>query len=196
MSDKLMDQIFNLKFTSKQLARSAIKCEKEQGAEKLKVKKAIEKGNMEGARIYAQNAIRKKSEELNYMKLSSRLDAVASKLSTQAQMQSVTKNFANIVKSLEKSLASNNLEQIATTMNQFEKQFDTLDLQANVVNDMMGQQAAMSTPEDEVNSLISQVAEQHGLELNMALPTAGRTSAAPVAAGSDLTQRLTNLQAK
>lgn len=52
-------------------------------AERLKVKRAIEKGNMEGAKIYAQNAIRKKNEQLNYMKLASRLDAVVSRLDTQ-----------------------------------------------------------------------------------------------------------------
>jgi len=33
------------------------------------VKRAIEKGNIEGARIYAQNAIRKKTEQLNYLKV-------------------------------------------------------------------------------------------------------------------------------
>ncbi len=55
----------------------------------LQVKKAIEKGNMEGAKIYAQNAIRKKHEQLNYMKLASRLDAVVSRLDTQAKMQMV-----------------------------------------------------------------------------------------------------------
>lgn len=37
--DKLLEQIFNLKFTAKQLNRSAIKCEKEEKAERLKVKK-------------------------------------------------------------------------------------------------------------------------------------------------------------
>eukprot|EP00798_Chlamydomonas_sp_ICE-L_P028585 gene28584-31753_t len=48
--------IFNLKFTAKQLSKSAVKCEKEEKSEKLKIKKAIEKGNVEGAKIYAQNA--------------------------------------------------------------------------------------------------------------------------------------------
>jgi hypothetical protein len=32
------------------------------------VRRAIEKGNIEGAKIYAQNAIRKKTEQLNYLK--------------------------------------------------------------------------------------------------------------------------------
>eukprot|EP00250_Pteridium_aquilinum_P002620 c12842_g2_i1 orf=1-222(-) len=66
---KLLDQIFQLKFTSKSLVRQAKKCEKEEKSEKVKVKKAIEKGNMDGARIYAQNAIRKHNEQLNYLRL-------------------------------------------------------------------------------------------------------------------------------
>ena len=70
--DKLLEQIFQLKFTSKTLVRQAKKCEKEEKEEKLKVKKAIEKGNMDGAKIYAQNAIRKRSEQLNYLRLSNR----------------------------------------------------------------------------------------------------------------------------
>ena len=35
--EKLLDSIFNLKFTSKQLVKSSIKCEKDEKAEKLKV---------------------------------------------------------------------------------------------------------------------------------------------------------------
>lgn len=54
MGDKLLDQIFNLKFTSKQLVKQSHKSEKEEKSEKLKVKKAIEKGNIDGAKIYAQ----------------------------------------------------------------------------------------------------------------------------------------------
>ena len=42
----------------------------------LKVKKAIEKGDMEIGRIYGQNAIRLKNEGNGYLKLASRMDAV------------------------------------------------------------------------------------------------------------------------
>ena len=37
MSDKLLDQIFNLKFTSKQMVRQSIRAEKDEKEEKLKV---------------------------------------------------------------------------------------------------------------------------------------------------------------
>jgi charged multivesicular body protein 1 len=64
--------LFNLKFTAKQLARQHKKAVKEEGVEKAKIKKAIQQGNIEGSKIYAANAIRKKHEALNYLRLSSR----------------------------------------------------------------------------------------------------------------------------
>jgi len=44
-----------------------------------------------------QNAIRKKTEQLNYMKLASRLDAVVSRLDTQAKMQMVGKVSQSLI---------------------------------------------------------------------------------------------------
>jgi len=107
-TDKLLNQIMDLKFTSKSLQRQSRKCEKEEKSEKLKVKKAIEKGNMDGARIYAENAIRKRTEQMNYLRLSSRLDAVVARLDTQAKMTTINKSMGSIVKSLESTLATGN----------------------------------------------------------------------------------------
>lgn len=174
--------------------RSSVKCEKDEKAERLKVKKSIEKGNMEGAKIYAENAIRKKHEQLNYLRLASRLDAVVSRLETQAKMNMVNKNMAAITKNLEKALASNSIEKIAETMQQFEKQFENLDLQTSVVEGVMSQQAAAATPEGEVTALMQQVAEEHGLELAVGLPGAATGVAAQAAPESDLKQRLAGLR--
>ncbi|KAK8579881.1 hypothetical protein V6N13_143042 [Hibiscus sabdariffa] len=71
-TEKLLNEIMELKFTSKSLQRQARKCEKEEKSEKLKVKNAMEKGNMDGAGIYAENAIRKRTEQMNYLRLASR----------------------------------------------------------------------------------------------------------------------------
>eukprot|EP00959_Pyramimonas_sp_CCMP1952_P389722 8166968-Pyramimonas_sp.AAC.1 len=168
---QFLDQIFNLKFTSKQLVRQAKKAEKEEKSEVMKVKKAIEKGNMDGARIYAQNAIRKKTEQLNYLRLGSRLDAVVARLESQAKMNTINKNMAGIVKSLEKALDSNNLEQVASTMDSFEKQFENLDVQAEFVESAMGNTTALSTPQSQVDELLVQVAKEHELNLVLDMPT-------------------------
>ena len=58
--------------------------------------KAIQQGNIEGARIYAANAIRKKNESLNLLRLSSRIDAVSSRVQTAVTMQKVgVENYSN-----------------------------------------------------------------------------------------------------
>ena len=44
---------------------------------------------MEGARIYAENAIRKKNEGLNYLRMAARVDAVSSKVQTALTMKQV-----------------------------------------------------------------------------------------------------------
>ncbi|KAF4400489.1 hypothetical protein G4B88_023282 [Cannabis sativa] len=63
-TEKLLNQIMELKFTAKSLQRQARKCEKEEESEKLKIKKAMEKGNIDGTRIYTENAILRKIENL------------------------------------------------------------------------------------------------------------------------------------
>ena len=69
-----------MKFAVKELERNSKKCEKEERIEKTKCKKAIQKGNVEGARIHAENAIRQKNQSLNYLRMSARVDAVASRV--------------------------------------------------------------------------------------------------------------------
>ncbi|KAG7667058.1 hypothetical protein KSW81_000801 [Nannochloris sp. 'desiccata'] len=195
-SNKLFDQIFELKFTSKQLNKQSQKCESEEKAEKGKAKKAMEKGNMEGAKIYAQNAIRKKSEALNYLQLASRLDAVVSRLDQQAKMASVSKSMAGIVKTLNVALKNAPLDKMVNTMNQFEKQFEDLDVNTAVMDDAMNKQAALSTPPDQVNELLLKIADENNLEVQ--LPQAGNNKVpAPIAQEGDkdsLTARLDALK--
>ena len=50
---------------------------------------AIQKGNMEGAKIHAENAIRQKNQALNYRRISARVDAVAARVQTAVTMKQV-----------------------------------------------------------------------------------------------------------
>lgn len=72
----------------------------------------MQKGNTDGARIYAQNAIRKKTEGLNLLRLASRIDAVASRVETAVTMRSVTNSMAGVVKGMDKAMESMNLERV------------------------------------------------------------------------------------
>lgn len=74
---------------------------------------ALQKGNTEGAQIYAQNAIRKKTEGLNLLRLASRIDAVASRVETAVTMRSVTNSMGSVVKGMDKAMESMNLERVS-----------------------------------------------------------------------------------
>ena len=52
---------------------------------------------MERARIYAENAVRKKNESLNYLRMSSKVDATASRVQTAVTMKGVAKNMESVV---------------------------------------------------------------------------------------------------
>ena len=104
--------LFNLKFASKQLMRDSKKADKEEKAEKKKLQKAIEKGNMDVARIHAENAIRQKNQSLNYLRMSARIDAVASRVQTAVTTKRVTSSMQGVVKAMDTAMKSMNLEKV------------------------------------------------------------------------------------
>ncbi|KAH9053314.1 Snf7 family [Lactarius vividus] len=163
--------LFQLKFTAKSLSRQAKKAQKDENAEKTRLKKALQQGNNDGARIYASNAIRKKSEALNLLRLASRIDAVASRVETAVTMRQVTGNMTSVVKGMDKAMETMNLERISLVMDKFESQFSDLDVQTSYMEDAMGSTTAVSTPQDQVDSLMRQMAEEANIELQQDLAT-------------------------
>merc|ERR1711966_123213 len=109
----MMEMTMNMKIQGKMLNRSAIKADKDSAKEKLKVKAAMEKGNAEGARLYAENAIRQKNQAMVHRRLASRLDAVASKLESCQNSMKVAHNLGVITQRLGPSLNAMNIGQIS-----------------------------------------------------------------------------------
>ena len=146
--------------------------------------KALQQGNNDGARIYAANAIRKNHESLNLLRLASRVDAVASRVETAVTMRQVTGNMTSVVKGMDKAMDTMNLDrvcssllqsrytflevysfQISLVMDKFEAQFADLDVQTSYMEDTMASTTAVSTPQDEVEALMRQTAEEANIEL-------------------------------
>jgi hypothetical protein len=88
-SDQMFDTIFEFKSVAKQMKKEATEAENQEKQAILKVKDAIEKNLLDSARIHASDAIRKKNEARRYLVLSSKLDAVYSRLQNAYQTQKV-----------------------------------------------------------------------------------------------------------
>lgn len=147
------------------MLRDAKKCEKEERAEKNKCKNAISKGNMEGAKIHAENAIRQKNQSLNYLRMSARVDAVSSRVQTALTTKRVTSSMAGVVKAMDAAMKSMSLEKISSVMDKFEKQFEDLDVQSSYMENAMSSTTTVSVPQNDVDSLMQQIADEAGYVL-------------------------------
>ncbi|KAG5677509.1 hypothetical protein PVAND_007265 [Polypedilum vanderplanki] len=199
MSASAMEKhLFNLKFAVKDLERSAKKCDKEEKLEIAKTKKAIQKGNHEVARIHAENAIRQKNQSLNYLRMSARVDAVASRVQTALTTKKVTNSMAGVVKAMDAAMKGMNLEKISGLMDKFEQQFEDLDVQSSVMENTMNSTVTTSVPQNDVDALMLRVADEAGLELNMDLPSAAASTIGTTVQASteqdELTARLAKLR--
>ncbi|OQV13400.1 Charged multivesicular body protein 1a [Hypsibius exemplaris] len=178
------DVMFQLKFSSKQLERLAKKSEKDQIVQQQKVKKALQSQNIEGARIYAENAIRKKNEGLNFLKMAGKVDGMASRVQSAMMMKSVAQNIGMVSKALDKAMQSMDLEKIQKVMDQFESQFEDLDVRSQVMEGAMNGATTLTTPQEQVDQLIHQVAEENGLEIMEQLADAKAGTSVPAAASA------------
>lgn len=164
----------------------------------MKLKKAIEKQNYEGAKIHAESAIRKKNEALNYMRLANRIDSVASQVQTAISMRTISKSMASVVEGLNKALESNQMEKVSLIMDKFEDNVENLNVQTSYMESAMSNSAVLTTPSEQVNDLMQQVADEHGLELGSQLghaPTgAVRTAVEKETESDPLTERLAKLR--
>ncbi|AET40742.1 Did2p Ecym_6366 [Eremothecium cymbalariae DBVPG len=195
----LENTLFQLKFTAKQLNRQAAKAAKEEKQETNKLKKILNE-NEEIARLYALNAIRKRNERLQLLKLASRIDAVASRVQTAVTMRQVSGSMAQVCRGMDRALQSMNLQQITMVMDKFEQQFEDLDTSVNVYEDMGQNVDAVAVDHDKIDELMNQVADENGLELRQSaqlkdLPQVQNTAAEVTEEKEDkLAQRLRMLR--
>ncbi|CAC9532795.1 putative vesicular protein trafficking mediator [Leishmania infantum JPCM5] len=199
--DRMYDILFNMKFASKQMSKSAAVSEKAAEREKLNVKKALEKGNPEAARIYAENAIRKRNEGLNYLRLASRLDAASSRIQTAMQMKMVTKTMPTTVKGMDKILTSMDPMKIAKVMDAFEQQVGAMDVNLGTMDAAFESSSAGTVPVAQVDSLMEQLAAENNIDLSAKLGNGplGSSIAMPARKQDvdedDIAERLKALQA-
>jgi len=199
--EQMQNTLFQLKFTAKNLVRESAKCTKREKVQKKKLKKAIEQSNLEGAKIYAANAIREKNQSLQFLTLSSRIEGVAARVQTAVNMNGLTKSMKGVVKGMSRVLDNMNPETISKVLEKFEAQFEDLDVVSSYMGDAMGSSTACATPEDEVDSLMQEVADEHGLDFKKDIAAAPETevatqnaTAAPAGAEADLAARLEALK--
>ena len=68
--------------------------------------------------------------------------------------------MTSVVRGMDKAMESMNLERISLVMDKFESQFADLDVQTSYMEDTMQNTTAVSTPQDQIDELMKQTAEE------------------------------------
>lgn len=191
----LEDQIFDMRFTARQFEKMARTAETERKKAERQVADAIRAGYRDRAQIYAQTAIRQKAEHLQYLKLASRIDAVVSQLQTAQAMDQMTHSMKALTTNLDKALKAMDVEQVSRIMEKFEAQFEELDVRGEFVNGAMNQQAIGATPQDQVDGLIAQIADENQIEMadRMGVAPTGTPAQAAAKEEDDIMKRFNAL---
>jgi charged multivesicular body protein 1 len=197
-SHSLEDDLVEFRMTSKTMGRESKKAEKNEALQKKKLHKAIAEGNLDVAKLYAQNAIREKSSALQYLRLQSRIDAVSSRLQQAIAMKNVSGAMKSQVKGMANVLKSMEADKITQVMEDFEKQFEDMDVKSSYMESTMDSTTAMSTPADQVDELIRAVAAENKLELGESMgtvPTGTKTTEANTAVDPEVVSQQDRLAA-
>lgn len=164
--DDLFDQMFEFKTQAKEFKRQSLISEKEAAKSKEKVKKSIQNGDMASARIFADEAIRNTNQIRQYMMLSSKLDAVASRLNDAYKKQKLTSTMCSLTQKMNSAMKGMNLVEINETMKGFEQIFDNLDIHSQVMDKALESVGGVSAQDQKnVDNLIKNIAVEHSLKL-------------------------------
>ena len=165
-SDKMFDTMFEFKMMAKQMQKESKKSEAQSKALIGKVKKCIEKGDYEQAKLAAADAIRQKNMVRRYRVLSSKVQTVAQRLQTAYQNQKLSEQMQNLTQQLLGAGNMMDIVKMTETMSNFEKLFDNLDINSNMMDQVFDNVNAGTVNENEVNQLIGQIAQQNGMKLS------------------------------
>jgi charged multivesicular body protein 1 len=185
--DQLFAQRFELSLTKKQLVRDSRKCIKAEHKELLALKQAITANEVDKARIYAANAIRHKTTAVMLQRLAARVEAVSARLGEAATTNRLTTTLGTVVARLTRGLGSSTSTKLASTLDSFEEAFDDMEVHAACVETTLGASCTTRTSTGEVDALLAQVASEHALRVDFAMPAppVAMAPTSPVAAPPD-----------
>lgn len=87
-------------------------------------------------------------------------------------MRAVTASMATVVKGMDVAMKTMNLERISQVMDRFESQFEDLDVATGYYETATSSATAVATPQEEVDRLMGQIADESGLERAQELTSA------------------------
>ena len=164
--DKMFDTIFEFKMMAKSFNKESNKAATQEKALLKKTKEAMERGDYEGAKVAAADAIRRKNDIKRYKVLSSKIETISQRLEAAYKNMTLTNSMKQLTEQMVGAAGTMDMVKINETMENFEKMFDNLDVNSEMMNQVFDNVNAGVTNETEVNQLLQQVADENNMQIN------------------------------
>ena len=170
------DNILNLKVVSRRLDRSRRKLENQERQTERKIRAALQKGDMQSARMYAKDTVRSRKWSLGYQSLVSKIDGLIFKLERVDAVQSIANEMKGVAQSLVEANHALNLPEIDAVVGDMNQALEGIDEKADIMEDSVDQLFEMDTNEVEVDSLLQEYGADIGVSVSTELPTPSTTT--------------------
>lgn len=167
------DHIVNLKLTVRRLERAQRKLERDEARIQLKMKQAIQRGDMESARLFATDIVRNRKWELGYQKLISRINGLIFKLERADSAASMAEEMHGVAAALRAANAQLRIPDLDRVIMDMEQSIDGIEESTSTIEDGIDDLLVSDTDPAEVETLIQQTAAELGIETQSGLPTVG-----------------------
>ncbi|MHA1303262.1 MAG: Snf7 family protein [Candidatus Heimdallarchaeaceae archaeon] len=165
------DHIVNLKLTIRRLERAQRKLERDESRIQLKMRQAIQRGDMEGARLYATDIVRSRKWVLGYQKLVSRINGLIFKLERADSAANLAEEMHSIAGALRAANAQLNVPDLDHVIQDMERSIDGIEDSTETIEEGIDDLLIADTDPNEVDRLIDQTATEMGVSVGGELPS-------------------------
>ena len=181
------DHMLNLKVVSRRLSRSQKKLDNQQRQNERKIRQAIQKGDMQSARLYAQDTVRARKWGRGYQSLISKIDGLVFKLERADAIQDISKEMKGVAKSLIEANDALNLPEIDSLVGDMQEALDGIEDTSEIMEGSMDEIFSSDTNESEIDNLLQEYGAEVGVAASTGLPM-------PSTASSELEKEIESLR--
>ncbi len=164
------EHLLNLKMVNRRLNKSMKKLDNTERQTERKIRQAIEKGDMQAARMYAQDTVRSRKWSRGYQSLISKIDGLLFKLERADAVQNIAGEMKGVAKTLINANHALNLPEIDHLVGDMQKALDGIEETSEIMEDSMDNLFESDTDETEIDNLLTEYGVEVGLTASAGLP--------------------------
>jgi hypothetical protein len=165
------DHIINLRMVSRRLTRSQKKLEVKEREMERKVRVAIEKGDMQAARLYANDIVRSRNWARGYQSLNSKIEGLIFKLERTDAVQSLAGEMKSVAVNLKAASESLNMADLDDVIMDLEKSMEDIEVTSEVMEESVGSLFEGDIDNTEVDNVLAEYGAEVGVTASTGLPT-------------------------